>query len=102
MEANNHSIQTISVTHLCTHYQAETTFFERLEAFGLIHLIQVDQTPAIEVESIKEVERWIHLHYDLNINMEGLDAISHLLRRMENLQSELSQAKSRLRSIEGL
>jgi len=98
MEANNHTMETISVSHLCAHYKTESQFFERLEAFGLIHLIHEEETPAIEVESIKEVERWIHLHYDLNINMEGLDAISHLLQRMKQLQSELIQVKSQLRS----
>lgn len=104
MEANNNnnSIETIPVTNLCIHYKIETAFFERLESFGLINLIHQEQTPAIAVESIKEIERWIHLHYDLNINMEGLDAISHILQRMEILQTELAKAKSRLRSMEGL
>lgn len=98
METNNPT-DTIPVTHLCTHYQTDTHFFEMLQDYGLITLIQVEQTPSIEVDRIKEVERWIHLHYDLNINMEGLDAIAHLLHRMEHLQSELSRAQSRLRDF---
>lgn len=96
----NHPIETIPVTHLCTHYQTDVRFFELLEDYGLITLIQVEQTPSIEMERIKDVERWIHLHYDLNINMEGLDAISHLLQKMTLLQSELVQTQSRLRSFE--
>ncbi|UAY55031.1 chaperone modulator CbpM [Arachidicoccus terrestris] len=99
MEASN-QIETIPVMHLCTHYQTDIHFFELLQEYGLVTLIQVEQTPSIEVERIKEVEKWIHLHYDLNINMEGLDAIAHLLQKMERLQSELSQVKSRLRGFE--
>ena len=99
MEANN-PLDTTPVTYLCTHYQTDTQFFERLQDFGLITLIQVAETPSIETDRIREVERWIHLHYDLNINMEGLDAISHLLQKMERLQSELTQVKSRLRGFE--
>lgn len=100
--STNNPLETIPVTHLCAHYQTDTQFFERLEEYGLITLVQVSKTPSIEVDRIKEVERWIHLHYDLNINMEGLDAIAHLLEKMERLQSELSQVKSRLRGFEDL
>ena len=99
MEANNYR-ETTPLAHLCDHYKADIRFFESLEAYGLITLVRVEQIPSIETEQIRQVEKWIHLHYDLNINMEGLDAIGHLLDKMQRLQAELAQAKRRLSTLE--
>jgi len=99
MEANN-EMETIPLTHLCKHYKTDIHFFESLESYGLITLIQVEQTTCIQTEQIREVEKWIHLHYDLNINMEGLDAIAHLLHKMQQLQTELTHVKRRLNGLE--
>ena len=44
----------------------------------------------------------IRLHYDLNINLEGLDAVYNLLKRVENLQSEITSLHNKLRIYEDL
>ena len=36
-------------------------------------------------------------YYDLSINMEGIDAIHHLLARMEEMQREIHSLRGRLR-----
>ena len=43
----------------------------------------------------------MRMHYDLDINMEGIDVIAHLLKRIDSLQQELKMAKNRLRLFEG-
>lgn len=93
METDN----TIPVDHLCQHYQADTTFFESLRDYGLVEIVEVEHMPSIATERIKTVETMIHLHYDLNINMEGLDAIAHLLSRIDQLKQELNQTKNQLK-----
>ena len=42
----------------------------------------------------------IRLHYELDINIEGIDAISHLLQRVDQLQDELRIMKNRLSRYE--
>jgi hypothetical protein len=39
---------------------------------------------------------FMHLHQDLDINLEGIDAISHLLKRMHDMQRELNMLKNKL------
>jgi len=39
----------------------------------------------------------MRFHYDLNINIEGIDAITHLLQQIEDLQQELIATKNKLR-----
>lgn len=94
------TVNSIPITHLCVHYQADTDFFNALQEYELVEIIQVEQVPCIPMEQIKDVETLVHLHYDLNINLEGLDVISHLLTKMQELHQELNQVKSRLRGYE--
>ena len=50
---------------------------------------------------LPEVERYSRMYYDLSINIEGIDAIHHLLQRMEEMQNELHELRSQLRLIPG-
>ena len=101
MQTDNY-IETILISSLCTHYQTDTSFFEQLAQYGLIRITSQNDQPAIHRDHIAELERWIHLHYDLHINMEGLDAISHLLQKTSALKAELADIKARLRRYEGV
>ncbi|MBK6338750.1 MAG: hypothetical protein IPN93_15995 [Bacteroidetes bacterium] len=42
----------------------------------------------------------IRIHYELNINLEGIDAIFHLLNRIENLELELLTVKNKLQAFD--
>jgi hypothetical protein len=42
----------------------------------------------------------IRLHHELDINVEGVEAISHLLMLIEKMQEELTVVKNRLRLYE--
>ena len=42
----------------------------------------------------------IHIHQDLNVNIEGIDVVVNLLQKMENLQNELISVKNTLRLYE--
>ena len=46
---------------------------------------------------LPDVERYSRMYYDLSINMEGIDAIHHLLARMEEMQREIHSLRGRLR-----
>jgi DNA-binding transcriptional MerR regulator len=61
----------------------------------------VDEAVFIDADDIGDVERIIHLHQDLDINLEGIDAILQLLKRLEQTQAELMALRNRLRLYEG-
>ena len=42
----------------------------------------------------------LRLHRELDINIEGIDTIDHLLQRMDNLQKEVISLKNRIRLYE--
>ncbi len=90
----------LPVELLCTQYNIEVSFITSLTEFGLIEIIKVEETNYLYKTQIKDLEKLIRLHYELDINMEGIDAISHLLRRVDNLHEELTALKNRLRLYE--
>ncbi|HEY0299523.1 MAG TPA: chaperone modulator CbpM [Arachidicoccus sp.] len=90
----------IPLQHLCTHYHAEISFVHSLHDYGLIEITTIEQQTYIAEEQIKEIERMIHLHYDLDINIEGIDAINHLMQRVNDLNKELIGLRNRLNRYE--
>ena len=90
----------ISITTFCTHYDVPTTFINQLEDYELIEIVVSEQDQYIKVTQNNEVEKMMRLHYDLNINLEGLDAVYNLLKRVETLQSEITSLNNKLRLYE--
>ena len=58
----------------------------------------VEEKKYLLKDQIREVEKMIRMHYDLDINIEGIEAISHLLQRLDSLQEELTALKNRIHS----
>jgi len=90
----------IPAGEFCQHYQVESSFISSLQEYGLIELQIVEEQQFIYVERLPDLEKYIHLHYDLNINMEGIDAISHLLERFTSLYNEMAALRNRLKIYE--
>ncbi|MFD2921297.1 chaperone modulator CbpM [Terrimonas rubra] len=86
----------ITIQECCTHYRVETSFVYSLQEYGLIEIIHNGEEQYIHYEQLALLEKYMHLHYDLDINFEGLDAIAHLLRHIENLQTEVKTLRNEL------
>lgn len=85
--------QIISLEECCKAYSIETTFVTMLSQSGIISLSEVNQRYYIDSDQLTALEKYAHMHYELDINIEGIEAISHLLNRIESLQKELQQLK---------
>ena len=90
----------IAVEVFATHQGVEPTFVLALHERGLIQVTVVHEQPFLEPEQLSRVEQLARLHYDLDINLEGLEAICHLLDRMDAAQHDLRILRERLRLYE--
>lgn len=95
--ANEHLIP---ADQFCNQHNVELSFISLLHENGLIEITTVEQTTFIPEERLPELEKLIRLHYDLDINLEGIEAITHLLQRMQHLQDELRVLRNKLRLYE--
>lgn len=96
MENNN----LVPATICCTHYNIELSFIHSLQHYGFIKTITVNNDEFIEEEELQTLEKFIRLHYDLDINMQGIEAINFLLERVENMKHEITYLKSKLNIYE--
>lgn len=90
----------ISTDEFCSHYHVEYSFITALQQNGLIEITTIDQHSFIDHDHLKNVERLVRLHYDLDINLEGIEAITYLLNRVKNMQSEIIALKNKLSAYE--
>jgi len=86
----------ILITQLCSHYMVEIAFFNNLHEAGLIKIITIEKLQYLHKDKIYDLEKMIRIHVDLQVNIEGLDVVFNLLQKVEKLQTELKQTKSRL------
>lgn len=91
----------IIVSEYCQQSHIEPAFIALLETEGLIEIRSIEGKRYLPLSQLCDVERYSRMYYDLSINIEGIDAIRHLLKRVENLQTELSSLRNRLRLYEG-
>ena len=86
----------ISADEFCTHHKVEYSFISSLQQFGLIEITTIEQGSFINAENLTELEKFVRLHYDLDINLEGIEAITYLLEKVQSLQNEINLLKSKL------
>lgn len=86
----------ISIHKVCSLYDIPDTFIDELSDFELIDLIDFQNEKYIYKNHLKDLERIVHLRYELNINPEGIDVISNLLNRIAQLEDEIKNLRNRL------
>ena len=87
----------IPASEFCVHHNIEINFIYSLQEYGLLEVITREESVFIPENQLTELEKMVRLHYDLNINMEGIDVIRHLLERIDAAQHELNQLRNELK-----
>jgi len=90
----------IRVSDLCTFHHIELSFIQSLHKFGLIEITTMEEAHYVHSDQLGQLEQFIRLHYELDINLAGIEAITHLLQRIENMQHEIRTLRNRLHFYE--
>jgi hypothetical protein len=90
----------IQIKQFCLYHEIENTFITELNNYGLVEIIIQEEDEYLQPEQLPSIEKMIRLHYDLKINLEGIDAIYHLLNKIEVLQQNLTATQNKLRLFE--
>ena len=94
------STNLIQIKQFCVYHEIEHTFITALNNYGLVEIIIQKEDEYLQPEQLPAIEKMIRLHYDLEINLEGIDAIYHLLNKIEVLQQNLTETQNKLRLFE--
>jgi hypothetical protein len=90
----------IQIKQFCLYHEIEDTFISNLNNYGLIEIVVIEEEHYLQPEQLPAIEKMIRMHYDLKINLEGIDAITHLLNKIEVLQKNLTATQNKLRLFE--
>jgi hypothetical protein len=96
MEGHNY----ITVKEFCVSHGITSNFIFELHEFGLIEVIQQEDTHYLSYEELPKAEKILRLHSDLEINLEGIEVIHELLERIHRMQGEIISLRNRLRIYE--
>jgi len=86
----------IATADICRYHNVEFTFISSLGEAGLLELTRVDQSTFVPEDDLQKLERMIRMHHELEINIAGIEAITHLLERIERMQDEMRVLRNRL------
>lgn len=90
----------IKITDCCVNYQIEPSFVHSLENHGLLRTTTIEGERFITEDQLRNLERYINWHYEMDINIEGIDALRNILSKMEKLHTEISLLREKLHIYE--
>ena len=90
----------VAAQEFCISHSVEMSFLYSLSEAGLLEIITMEETVFIKQDHLPELEKWVRLHYDMDINLEGIETIHHLLQQIRTMQEEMKTLKNRLNLYE--
>lgn len=92
----------ISREELVKIYNVELKFIDELVDFGLLKSFTENEISYILYEELPAFERFANWHYDLEINLPGIDMVNNLLQKVRELQAENRRLANRQFALESL
>ncbi|PIF46875.1 MerR-like DNA binding protein [Chryseobacterium sp. 52] len=89
----------ISREELVKIYNIEITFFDELVDVGLLKVETENEIRYLLYEDLPVFERFTNWHYDLEINLPGLEVIHDMLRKMKDLKQKNRDLINKLSAI---
>jgi hypothetical protein len=87
----------VSVNEFCVNHNIEISFISSLQQTGLIEITTIKEAEFIDANQLQQLEKIVRLYYEFDINLEGIETITHLLKQINSLQNEIKMLKNNLR-----
>ncbi|MDR2237967.1 MAG: chaperone modulator CbpM [Chryseobacterium sp.] len=89
----------ISREELVKIYNIEITFFNELVDYGLLNVQTENDILYLMYDDLPDLERFANWHYDLEINLPGLEVIHDMLNKMKDLKQRNRELLHKLSAI---
>jgi len=86
----------IPAGEFCAFHHVELSFIQNLHESGLIRMTIRDGVVFLPADDLPALEKFARWFYELDINPEGIEALSHVLARMQRLAEENRVLRNRL------
>jgi hypothetical protein len=90
----------VPASEFCVHHNIELSFIDSLREYGLVETILIEEKVYLPVSQLGHLEKIVRLHFDLEINLEGIETIAYLLEKVNTLQDQVTMLTNRLKAYE--
>lgn len=90
----------ITVADFCKSHRISQALVVEFKEYGLVEIVEQRNTLYMPLTELPKAEKILRLHSELDINLEGVEVITKLLIRMEEMQNEMTRLRNRLRLYE--
>ena len=102
MSKTIHTEYLIAVEAFCSNHGIEVSFVNSLQQNGMVEVTTINESLFIDINQLQDLEKFIRLYYELDINLEGIETITHLLQKINSMQDEITSLRNRLLLYESL
>lgn len=95
-----HTEEMIPASEFCIHHNIELSFIYSLKESGLIEITSIEEKIFVPLSQLSLLEKLVRLYYEMDINLEGIETISYLLERLNDLQRHVISLNNKLRLYE--
>ena len=88
----------ISANEFCIHHNIQLSFIHSLQDYGLVETVVIEENIFLRRDDLDLLEKIVRLHYDLDINLEGIQTITHLLKRIQTMQEQIVHLTNSLKA----
>jgi len=92
----------IPADEFCIHHNIELSFIYSLQESGLVETVHTAEKIFVPASQLQHLEKLVRLYYDMDINLEGMETITYLLQRMNDMQQQIIRLTNRLGRYEDL
>jgi chaperone modulatory protein CbpM len=90
----------IPAEEFCIHHNIELAFIYSLKESGLVEIITIEEKAFVPVNQLSHLEKLVRLYYEMDINLEGIETITYLLQRLNQMQQQILSLTNRLQLYE--
>lgn len=90
----------IAITDFCNSHNVTSQFVMQLYDLGLVEVVHRQDLHYLPIKQLPKAEKIVRLYLDLDINLEGIEVITHLLDRMQDMQDKMVSLQNKLRRYE--
>lgn len=72
----------VIIKEFCLWSHIEPQFVADLAEMGILQPMQIGGESCLSIPQVKELQVYSRLYYELSVNLEGIDVIRHLLKRL--------------------
>ena len=92
----------IRVGQFCSSHDIAESFVRILQEYEVIEVVEINKELHLHEYELPKLEKMLRLHQELQIDPQGLQAVHHLLEKVQILQQEVSSLRKKLRRFEDI